>query len=1059
LGFLVLSCPLRSEAKRTVRRLQRADHQCVIVTGDNAFTAIDVAKEVGIVENEKNLIIFNSNKKIWERNREIGEINDTQNNIEQIDSKNNKKTNKNKNININKEKNNNYNNRYLSLEEVLQNNDPLCITGDGFDYLVKRLCEKKTLEEKQQQIEEEEQEKELYTLQEQEEQEKEQENENNKKDNINNNEDENVLSPLSYTTIDSRFQDINTMQPKQDLLNESIRIKKQIDEEEKLIKLLQQKQNINEEDDDQQQKYKHFSQQKTDSDSQSVSLAPLIPLLNRSVVFARMTPKHKEMIVSALRKSGRVVLMCGDGSNDTAAIKASNVGIAILPKRKKKKKKIPINKQTKEQQSKLKEKEKEKSSSNDPNTQKKKKTKKNTTNEENNENNNKQQEKEEDDISSDDDYEDSEEEDSEEINQNKDNNNKQSKKKNLTKKKKESEDEMTIDEIRAQLALNPYFNLPDDVELPNFMYRFIGSIFKYQKKMKERGQQYLQLRLKRAQLERLYKQKLEEDRQQMIERGEKPPKFAKFEFYGQKVMQTLNAMQATQFGGGVEGAILQMDEEIEILTGSLKQSQKLRKQGNRQGQINTVNNKLGMNSSIAGVNMLGMDIDDDDEGSIPLIHLGDASSAAPFSARRGSLAAVTDVVRFGRAAKMNVQMMFKVLALQSLLLAYELSVLALVETRTSEKQMFLSTFAVMGFIFSSSRSLPLKKLYAVRPPKSIFSLYQMLSLVVQAILQLAVLYFSSKLAIDADPHHFEVVAAAHQAAKELKEKMEKAGLTKDDVTSGLLGQFTQSETEPKFEPTLVNSVVFLITMIQSVSVQATNYVGRPFMEGLLDRKMLLYSAIGGCIIVFFLALEVVPALNRFADLTPFPNRKLKMQVLGLLAASVIVPFFWELLLKKIFLREKKKKVGKVQKLKKIENNVNKNIENISKKIEDNKKKILNNSNKIDDNNKKIDDNNKKMDDNNKKMDAIKMKIADNNNQIDDIKKKQQKNNENKQKKIKNEDQNISIDQEQDKTDKTATKEIQETSQKKTNKKKKDNQTTISNSDVEKSSSKTTSDLL
>lgn len=46
----------------------RSDHQCVIVTGDNAFTSISVAKEVGIVKNEKNLIIFNPDNKKWERN-------------------------------------------------------------------------------------------------------------------------------------------------------------------------------------------------------------------------------------------------------------------------------------------------------------------------------------------------------------------------------------------------------------------------------------------------------------------------------------------------------------------------------------------------------------------------------------------------------------------------------------------------------------------------------------------------------------------------------------------------------------------------------------------------------------------------------------------------------------------------------------------------------------------------------------------------------------------------------------------------------------------------------
>ncbi|MBR7829282.1 cation-translocating P-type ATPase [Actinospica sp. MGRD01-02] len=48
-----------------------------------------------------------------------------------------------------------------------------------------------------------------------------------------------------------------------------------------------------------------------------------------TTVFARVSPQHKVRIVQALQSTGRVVAMAGDGSNDAAAIRAADVGIAL----------------------------------------------------------------------------------------------------------------------------------------------------------------------------------------------------------------------------------------------------------------------------------------------------------------------------------------------------------------------------------------------------------------------------------------------------------------------------------------------------------------------------------------------------------------------------------------------------------------------------------------------------------------------------------------------------------------------------------------------------------
>ncbi|KAF9501599.1 hypothetical protein BDN71DRAFT_1461138 [Pleurotus eryngii] len=63
-----------------------------------------------------------------------------------------------------------------------------------------------------------------------------------------------------------------------------------------------------------------------------INYAPLETLqrmLVKAQIFARMSPDEKNEIVERLQMLGYTVLMCGDGANDCAALKAADVGISL----------------------------------------------------------------------------------------------------------------------------------------------------------------------------------------------------------------------------------------------------------------------------------------------------------------------------------------------------------------------------------------------------------------------------------------------------------------------------------------------------------------------------------------------------------------------------------------------------------------------------------------------------------------------------------------------------------------------------------------------------------
>jgi len=67
----------------------------------------------------------------------------------------------------------------------------------------------------------------------------------------------------------------------------------------------------------------------TGADLDQMSGAELLREAGRVTVYARVSPKHKLQIVRALKQSGHVVAMTGDGVNDAPAVKEADIGIAM----------------------------------------------------------------------------------------------------------------------------------------------------------------------------------------------------------------------------------------------------------------------------------------------------------------------------------------------------------------------------------------------------------------------------------------------------------------------------------------------------------------------------------------------------------------------------------------------------------------------------------------------------------------------------------------------------------------------------------------------------------
>merc|ERR1719291_185979 len=103
------------------------------------------------------------------------------------------------------------------------------------------------------------------------------------------------------------------------------------------------------------------------------------------------------------------------------------------------------------------------------------------------------------------------------------------------------------------------------------------------------------------------------------------------------------------------------------------------------------------NNSIEGsAAQFAAQLEDLEMDDIPMVKIGDASIAAPFTSKMPSIKSCVDIVRQGRCTLVTSIQMYQILALNCLISAYSLSVLYLDGVKYGDTQM--TAMGVLGSI-------------------------------------------------------------------------------------------------------------------------------------------------------------------------------------------------------------------------------------------------------------------------------------------------------------------------------------------------------------------------
>ncbi|KAK7316886.1 hypothetical protein RJT34_00666 [Clitoria ternatea] len=256
------------------------------------------------------------------------------------------------------------------------------------------------------------------------------------------------------------------------------------------------------------------------------------------------------------------------------------------------------------------------------------------------------------------------------------------------------------------------------------------------------------------------------------------------------------------------------------------------------------------------------ELNEEGDGRAPIVKLGDASMASPFTAKHASVAPTTDIIRQGRSTLVTTLQMFKILGLNCLATAYVLSVMYLDGVKLGDIQATISGVFTAAFFLFISHARPLPTLSAERPHPNIFCAYVFLSLLGQFAI-----------------HLFFLISSVKEAEKYMPDEC--------------------IEPDADFHPNLVNTVSYMVSMMLQVATFAVNYMGHPFNQSIPENKPFLYALVAA--VAFFTAItsDLLRDLNDWLKLVPLPVG-LRNKLLIWAFLMFLICYSWERILRWAF---------------------------------------------------------------------------------------------------------------------------------------------------------------
>lgn len=250
------------------------------------------------------------------------------------------------------------------------------------------------------------------------------------------------------------------------------------------------------------------------------------------------------------------------------------------------------------------------------------------------------------------------------------------------------------------------------------------------------------------------------------------------------------------------------------------------------------------------------------DDSMPLVKLGEASIASPFTYKGSDIKCVKEIISCGRCALSKVIMMYKLMIINSLITAFSVSILTLDGVKIGDVQTTAISLVYTALVVLMSKATPLETMSNYCPPNSLFNPSVILSLIVQVVVHFTVLIYGWKLA---------------------------ASFRSDDYVPDLKGEFS---------PNLVNTCIYYLIYIINLSIFSCNYEGLPFMIPLHKHKEIMFIFTFSFILLFVQIMEIFPFLNNFFSLVSFPSGKMKLLFLALSIIDIALPYLISVLIRR-----------------------------------------------------------------------------------------------------------------------------------------------------------------